>query len=135
MIDQIYNGAVKQNTKEKNRIAGAVNSNCPCFLYSNQAVPIFTKNSTARIRSSTGNTTLLTILSIWLLADVQVLSIALETSPLAKAVRLKQAAIAMIVVVKTSIRTIFFVFIIFVSFHLYISTLSRQSHCAFSFGE
>ena len=31
---QIYSGAVKVNTRQANRIAGAPYSNCPCFLWS-----------------------------------------------------------------------------------------------------
>ena len=56
----MYSGAVRVKIRQANRIAGAVNSKLPCFLYSKYAVPTLTKNRIARIISTTGNTTLLT---------------------------------------------------------------------------
>lgn len=32
MIDQIYSGAVRVKIRQANRMQGAANSNCPCFL-------------------------------------------------------------------------------------------------------
>ena len=32
IIDQIYSGAVSEKIRQANRMQGAANSNCPCFL-------------------------------------------------------------------------------------------------------
>ena len=82
----MYSGAVSVKIRQAKRIAGAVNSKLPCFLYSKYAVPTLTKNRMARIMSTTGKTTLLTTSLTCSWADSHVFSMAPATSPVAKAV-------------------------------------------------